>query len=53
MSKVDDVIKAYEERFGGYPAFLLMGADDEEIIEALSECLETGKELEPPGDGVY
>ena len=53
MSKVDEVIKAYEDKFGGYPSFLLMGADDEEIIKALSKCLETGKELEMDTDDVY
>ena len=45
--KVEEVIKAYEDKFGGYPAFLLMGADDETIIRKLTKCLETGEELEP------
>lgn len=45
MKKVDKVIAEYEKKFGGYPAFLLMGASDEYIIEALSKCLETGEEL--------
>ena len=53
MSKVDEVIAAYEKRFGGYPAFLLMGADDDTIIEELTKCLETGQELEAPTDNVY
>ena len=43
---VEEVISAYEEKFGGYPAFLLMGASDEEIVEQLSKCLETGEELQ-------
>ena len=47
MSEVEKVKQAYINRFGGYPSFLLMGASDEYIIEKLSECLETGKELEP------
>lgn len=42
----DEAIKAYEEKFGGWPAFLLMGASDEYIVAALTKCLETGKELE-------
>lgn len=42
----DEVMKAYEKKFGGIPSFLLMGASDEFIIEALIRCLETGKELE-------
>jgi len=45
MSK-DEVMKAYKEKFGGIPSFLLMGASDEYIVEALTKCLETGKELE-------
>lgn len=45
MSK-DEVMKAYEEKFGGIPSFLLMGASDEYIVDTLTKCLETGKELE-------
>lgn len=44
----DDAIKAYTDKFGGYPAFLLMGADDDEIVDALTECLRTGQELKAP-----
>ena len=44
---VEEIKAKYIEKFGGYPSFLLMGADDETIIEKLSKCLETGKELEP------
>ena len=44
---VEDVRAAYIKKFGGYPSFLLMGADDETIIKKLSKCLETGEELEP------
>lgn len=44
---LEEVKAAYEEKFGGYPAFLFMGADDDEIITALTKCLETGKEYEP------
>ena len=53
MSKVEEVMKAYEDRFGGVPSFLLMGADDDYIIEKLSECLRTGKELEGEPDDLY
>ena len=45
---VNEVIAKYEEKFGGYPAFLLMGATDDEIIAALKPCIESGKEYEPP-----
>lgn len=44
---VEEVKQKYIEKFGGYPLFLLMDASDEYIIQALTKCLETGKELEP------
>ena len=52
---VEEVKAKYIEMFGGYPAFLLMGADDDYIIEALTKCIETGKELEAedPDELVY
>ena len=37
---------AYIEKFGGLPTFLIMDAEDEYVIRALTKCLETGKELE-------
>lgn len=46
MTEKEEVIKKYEEMFGGYPCFLLMGAPDKVIIEKLSKCIETGEELE-------
>ena len=50
---VEEVREKYIEMFGGYPAFLLMGADDETIIEKLSQCIETGKELEADPEDIY
>ena len=50
---VEEVKAKYIEMFGGYPEFLLMGADDDEIVRLLSECIESGNELEPPEDGDY
>lgn len=44
----------YIEMFGGYPSFLLMGADDDAIVEALVPCIESGHELEAPDpDDIY
>jgi len=43
----EEAIAKYTERFGGYPAFLLMGASDEEIVAALTACIESGQELQP------
>lgn len=50
---LEEVKQAYIDKFGGYPSFLLMGADDETIIELLTECLESGKELGAEPDIVY
>lgn len=47
---LEEAKAAYIEKFGGYPAFLLMGADDDEIIASLTKCLETGEELQPDDD---
>lgn len=46
----EQAIAAYTEKFGGYPAFLLAGADDDYIITALSKCVETGEEYEAPAE---
>ncbi len=43
----EEAITKYTERFGGFPAFLLMGASDEEIVAALTACIESGQELQP------
>ena len=44
----EEAIAKYTEMFGGYPAFLLMGAEDDEIISTLTKCIEEGKELKAP-----
>lgn len=48
MDKVEEVKAKYIEMFGGYPAFLLMGASDDEIVAALEPCLASGEEYEAP-----
>jgi len=44
---VDEAIKKYTEKFGGFPYFLFLGSPDEKIIEAVENALKTGKEIEP------
>ncbi len=39
---VDEVIAAYVDKFGGWPMFLFMSADDEFIIEKLQEAIDSG-----------
>ena len=53
MNELESVKNEYIKMFGGYPAFLLMGAEDSEIIEKLSECIRTGEELEAEEDADY
>lgn len=48
----DEAIKAYSDKFGGFPYFLMMGADDDYVVERVEEALRTGKEIEPEVDGV-
>lgn len=47
---LEQVREKYIEMFGGYPSFLLMGAEESEEIEKLTKCIETGKELEAEDD---
>lgn len=47
----EEAKKKYIKKFGGYPSFLLMGADEDFAREVLEKCLKSGKELEP--DDVY
>lgn len=50
----DEAIKAYEERFGGFPYFLLMGAPDDIIVWKVRRALRLNREIEPDeADGDY
>ena len=42
----DDAINAYTERFGGFPYFLFMGAEEDYIISEVVKALETDREIE-------
>ena len=50
---VDEAISAYTEKFGGFPTFLFMGAEDEEIVKAVKKALKTGEEIEAPTGDDY
>ncbi|MDO4649174.1 MAG: hypothetical protein Q4B26_11040 [Eubacteriales bacterium] len=41
----DEAIDMYIEKFGGFPFFMFMGADDSMIIEAVKKAIETGKPI--------
>lgn len=49
----EDAISAYAERFGGFPYFLFMGAEEDVIIDAVVNALETDREIEAEEGVVY
>lgn len=49
----DDAINAYTERFGGFPYYLFMGADEDYIISEVVKALETDREIEAEEGVVY
>ena len=49
----EDAINAYTERFGGFPYFLFMGAEEDVIIDAVVKALETDREIEAEDGVVY
>ena len=49
----DEAIKAYTNKFGGFPYFLMMSVPDEVIITAVEKSLRTGEEIEPEEDVIY
>ncbi len=42
-----DAVEAYIEKFGGFPYYLFLGSEEEEIINAVEIALETNKEIAP------
>ena len=53
MTERERAEQEYIKKFGGIPYFLIMGAEDDYVIEKLRECVRTGKELKPEDDGDY
>lgn len=49
----DDAISAYTERFGGFPYFLFMGAEEDYIISEVVKALETDREIEAEEGVIY
>ena len=48
----DDAINAYTERFGGFPYFLFMAAEEDVIIDEVVKALELGREITRDDEGV-
>lgn len=49
----DDAINAYTERFGGFPYYLFMGAEEDYIISEVVKALELDREIEAEEGVVY
>ena len=49
----EDAINAYTERFGGFPYFIFMGAEEDVIIDDVVKALETDREIEAEDGVVY
>ena len=49
----DDAINAYTERFGGFPYYLFMGAEEDDIISEVVKALETDRDIEAEEGVVY
>ena len=49
----EDAINAYTERFGGFPYFIFMGAEEDVIIDAVVKALETDREIEAEEGVIY
>lgn len=41
----EDAVRAYSERFGGFPSFLMMGATDEAVIAEVRHSIVTGRKM--------
>lgn len=50
----DEAKAAYIKKFGGFPEFLFMGAEESVIVEEVKKALESGTEIKPAyKDGDY
>lgn len=50
---ITEAIEAYTEKWGGYPAFLMMGMSDEEAAKKLQEAVESDEEIKPEEGKIY
>ena len=48
-----DAINAYTERFGGFPYFLFMGAEEDYIISEVVKALGLDREIEAEEGVIY
>lgn len=48
-----EAIDAYTERFGGFPYYLFMGAEEDYIISEVVKALETERKIEAEDGVIY
>lgn len=50
---LEEAIKLYSDKFGGFPYFLVMGLPDSKVVELVQHSLNTNKEIKPIEGMVY
>lgn len=46
---LDEKIKEYDKRFGGFPTMIFIGYEDDEIIKIIDDCLKQEKDVYEAG----
>lgn len=49
----EEAVKAYTDKWGGIPYFLMMGMPEEKAAEILEQALTLGEEIKPVEGRVY
>ena len=53
MTDLEKLKNQYIDMFGGYPSFLLSGASDDFVVDALRKAIDSGQELTVDDDADY
>ena len=46
---LDEKIKEYNERFGGFPTIVFSSYEDSEVVKIIDDCLKRGKDVYDAG----
>lgn len=49
ITMLDEKIKEYDKRFGGFPTMIFRGYEDDEIIKIIDDCLKQEKDVYEAG----
>lgn len=50
---LDEAIKAYTDRFGEFPYFLVMGMPETDLIREIERALRVGEPIKPVEGRIY